>query len=81
MRINFHLSRGISVIFALIIILFSLSSFAQEKSLYERLGGVKPISLVVDDFIDRLVNNDILNVWVILIYYREYSLFQELSLV
>jgi hemoglobin len=61
MRINFHLSRGISVIFALIIILFSLSSFAQEKSLYERLGGVKPISLVVDDFIDRLVNNDILN--------------------
>jgi hemoglobin len=34
---------------------------AQEKSLYERLGGVKPISLVVDDFIDRLVANDILN--------------------
>jgi len=34
---------------------------AQEKSLYERLGGVKPISLVVDDFINRLVANDILN--------------------
>jgi hemoglobin len=34
---------------------------AQEKSLYERLGGVQPISLVVDDFIDRLVANDILN--------------------
>ncbi len=34
---------------------------AQEKSLYERLGGVKPISLVVDDFIDRLVANDVLN--------------------
>lgn len=34
---------------------------AQEKSLYERLGGVKPISLVVDDFIDRLVENDVLN--------------------
>jgi hemoglobin len=30
-------------------------------SLYERLGGVKPISLVVDDFIDRLVANETLN--------------------
>ena len=38
-----------------------ISVNAQEKSLYERLGGVKPISLVVDDFIDRLVANDILN--------------------
>jgi hemoglobin len=38
-----------------------MSINAQEKSLYERLGGVKPISLVVDDFINRLVANDILN--------------------
>lgn len=38
-----------------------MSVSAQEKSLYERLGGVKPISLVVDDFINRLVANDILN--------------------
>lgn len=32
-----------------------------EKSLYERLGGVGPISVVVDDFIDRLVANPVLN--------------------
>jgi len=38
-----------------------ISVRAQEKSLYERLGGVKPISLVVDDFIDRLVANEVLN--------------------
>lgn len=32
-----------------------------KKPLYERLGGLKPITLVVDDFIDRLVSNDTLN--------------------
>lgn len=45
----------------LFLILLSTSVNAQEKTLYQRLGGVKPISMVVDDFIDRLVNNDILN--------------------
>jgi hemoglobin len=38
-----------------------ISVSAQEKSLYYRLGGVKPISMVVDDFINRLVVNDVLN--------------------
>lgn len=33
----------------------------QEKSLYERLGGVYAIATVVDDFIERLLVNDILN--------------------
>ena len=33
----------------------------EAPSLYERLGGVYPIALVVDDFIDRVVNNDVLN--------------------
>jgi len=32
-----------------------------EKSLYERLGGVYAIATVVDDFIDRLLVNDVLN--------------------
>lgn len=32
-----------------------------EVSLYDRLGGVYPIALVVDDFIDRVVSNDVLN--------------------
>ncbi len=34
---------------------------AQEKSLYDRLGGVYAIATVVDDFIERLLVNDILN--------------------
>jgi hemoglobin len=33
----------------------------KEKSLYERLGGVYAIATVVDDFIERLLVNDILN--------------------
>jgi hemoglobin len=32
-----------------------------SKPLYERLGGLKGITLVVDDFIDRLVKNSTLN--------------------
>ncbi|MCH8874773.1 group 1 truncated hemoglobin [candidate division KSB1 bacterium] len=34
---------------------------AAEKSLYERLGGAYSIATVVDDFIERLLVNDILN--------------------
>jgi hemoglobin len=34
---------------------------APSKSLYERLGGVYPIAVVVDDFIERLLVNDTLN--------------------
>jgi hemoglobin len=30
-------------------------------TLYERLGGVYPIAVVVDDFIERLLVNDVLN--------------------
>lgn len=32
-----------------------------KKSLYDRLGGVYPIAVVVDDFIERLLVNDTLN--------------------
>jgi len=32
-----------------------------QDSLYDRLGGLKGITVVVDDFIDRLVTNDTLN--------------------
>jgi hemoglobin len=31
------------------------------KPLYDRLGGVGPISVVVDEFIDRLMVDDVLN--------------------
>lgn len=34
---------------------------AAQKSLYDRLGGVYPISVVVDDFIERLLINETLN--------------------
>ena len=32
-----------------------------QKTLYERLGGLKGITMVSDDFIDRLVVNNTLN--------------------
>ena len=32
-----------------------------QKSLYDRLGGVYPIAAVVDEFIARLLVNDVLN--------------------
>lgn len=53
-------------IFCVLVILTvcgSLSVTAQnkEKSLYERLGGVYAIATVVDDFIERLLVNDVLN--------------------
>ena len=43
---------------------FTSAASAQEPaqdSLYDRLGGLKGITVVVDDFIDRLVSNDTLN--------------------
>jgi len=33
---------------------------AQEKSLYERLGGAYAIATVVDDFVDRLLKNQVI---------------------
>lgn len=42
-------------------ILFLTTSIAQaqEKSLYERLGGYEAISAVVNDFADRLFNDEV----------------------
>jgi hemoglobin len=34
---------------------------AGQKSLYDRLGGVYPIAVVVDEFINRLLVNDVMN--------------------
>ena len=55
-----------AILFLLIVffVLVNVSSvFAQEKekSLYDRLGGVYAIATVVDDFIERLLVNDVLN--------------------
>jgi hemoglobin len=35
--------------------------YGQESSLYDRLGGLVPISVVVSDFIDALVPDSVLN--------------------
>jgi hemoglobin len=51
-------------ILAIAILLGVLASPAladDKKSLYDRLGGVGPISVVVDEFINRMVVNEALN--------------------
>jgi hypothetical protein len=37
----------------------SVMAKAQEKSLYERLGGYEAISAVVDDFAEKIFNNSV----------------------
>lgn len=57
------------VIMSLVLMLFGTSVIAHEqghghdqpKSLYDRLGGLGPISVVVNDFIDATLQDDILN--------------------
>lgn len=44
---------------SLLTFLFSLPSLAQEKSLYERLGGYGAISAVVDDFAAKLFTDPV----------------------
>src|SRR5262249_53979207 len=39
----------------------TMSSTTDKPALYERLGGFYSIAAVVDDFIDRVMNNPILN--------------------
>lgn len=34
---------------------------SKDKPLYDRLGGIYPIAVVVDDFVDRLAGNAVLN--------------------
>ncbi len=51
-------------IFVLVILWSAAATRAEEeseKSLYERLGGEYAVATVVDDFIDRLLVNDVLN--------------------
>ncbi|MGH9875741.1 MAG: group I truncated hemoglobin [Pyrinomonadaceae bacterium] len=38
-----------------------MSAQSQKPSLYERLGGIYPIAVVVDDFIDRVMTDARLN--------------------
>jgi hemoglobin len=60
-------SKSVWVALAALVLIASGAppAFAQaekgEKSLYDRLGGLGPISLVVNDFIDELVPDEVLN--------------------
>jgi hemoglobin len=53
--------RIVAAVIAAGLISWGSSAFAQGQSLYDRLGGLKGITVVVDDFIDRLVVNKTLN--------------------
>jgi hemoglobin len=55
-----RLSVALTVGAALASVVFAREPGAQ-RSLYDRLGGLKGITVVVDDFIDRLVANEELN--------------------
>jgi hemoglobin len=57
MKIQNSILRPIAIV--TLIGAFCIASSAQEKSLYERLGGVFAISAVVDHFSDALINNKI----------------------
>ncbi len=65
MRTQHRVVQVWSVAFC-VMVLFSVTtvmgqSKPKEKSLYDRLGGVYAIATVVDDFIERLLVNDVLN--------------------
>jgi len=51
----FRRATMLAVFFSLLLSLNTSSTSAQEKTLYERLGGYDGIAKVVDDFIGRLV--------------------------
>lgn len=59
--------RVVFLAFGAVLSLVAATAFAQSqvqtpaKSLYERLGGVYAIATVVDDFVERLLVNDMLN--------------------
>lgn len=55
---RFQRTMLIGLVFSLLLTLGgSVPSRAQEKSLYERVGGYNALALVVDDFIGRLVSD------------------------
>ena len=53
---RFHRTMFLGLVFSLLFTLAgSISAQAQEKSLYERVGGYNALAAVVDDFVGRLV--------------------------
>jgi len=63
-----HRSRSVRAVLPAALLLIGALAVADsapaqtpKESLYERLGGVYPIAVVVDEFIDRLLVDDLLN--------------------
>ncbi|HET6976455.1 MAG TPA: group 1 truncated hemoglobin [Pyrinomonadaceae bacterium] len=58
MQSNSHFQRTVfsALIFSLLLTI-TVPARAQEKSLYERVGGYNALAAVVDDFIGRLVSD------------------------
>ncbi len=56
---------ALPLMFVVLVLGSSILASAQDEeaapSLYDRLGGIYNIALVVDDFIDRIVENEVLN--------------------
>ncbi len=52
---------GLLLLFAQVAKAQEQKKMPKEKSLYDRLGGVYPIAVVVDDFLDRVVDDSVLN--------------------
>ena len=59
-RVISQVSRGVWLLFVLAIAVAAAAQPA-TKPLYDRLGGVYSIATVVDDFIERLLVNEVLN--------------------
>lgn len=61
-RITQHMSNGRRIALVIVgAIALPVFAQAQEQSLYDRLGGLAPISVVVSDFIDALMPDTVLN--------------------
>ena len=57
MKVHVSITRASAIVIALVFFVGTAS--AQEKSLYERLGGVFAIAQVVDHFSDALIKNPV----------------------
>ena len=53
--------RSLPLLATLLFVATPLKAQEPTPTLYERLGGIYPIAVVVDDFIERLLVNDIIN--------------------
>jgi len=56
-----YLRASLPIIIVMLLLPAPVAAEDEKPSLYERLGGLKAISMVVDDFVDRLSTNDALN--------------------